>query len=192
MVPDRYRTVVLEARRVREAIWPTVRATHACLYEAVTLQALLILRADLRTMLQAGTAQWPMVRPEQDDGVSATHFSYQWDLQEAVPMIITGKLPELHCWLAYRSPEAPEGTIVDTTSGSWPERARTGDYGWSALSPPDCLWATGTQLGALAEERGFGITYAPDIQACMAADAFAHHGIYGPVTEHLGVEWRPR
>src|SRR5262249_18402555 len=32
-----------------------------------------------RTIIQAGSAQWPRIRPEMDDGVSPTHFAYEWD-----------------------------------------------------------------------------------------------------------------
>ena len=32
-----------------------------------------------RTIIQAGSAQWPRVPPEMDDGESPTNFSYEWD-----------------------------------------------------------------------------------------------------------------
>lgn len=189
MVPEQYQAAVEEARRIRREVWPEVRTTHACLYEAATLQLVLAMRTGLRTMIQAGTCQWPMMLEEEDDGVGATHFSYAWDLREAVPYIAQGKLPELHVWLAYRTKENPDGYIIDTTSGSWPERATQAGHSWTSLAPPDCLWATADELAALGEERGLGVNYQADMDACQCADAFAHHGIYGPLTDHMGAKW---
>lgn len=188
MVPERYRAAVAEARRVRRMLWPEVRSTHSCLYEAVTLQMVLAARTGLRTMLQAGTVQWPMCLLEEDDGVRATHFSYAWDAREAMQHVMAGRLPELHTWLAFRSAEHPDGVIVDTTAGSWPERAVQAGHSWTSLAPPDCLWASGADLQALSDARGFGILYGADMDACRCADAFARHGVYGPVAAYLGIE----
>src|SRR4051794_35272188 len=65
-----------------------------------------------RTIIQAGSAQWPRVLA--DDGHSPTHFAYAWDADSPiarlfregiVPVIeradghVAQSLPEMHVWL---------------------------------------------------------------------------------------------
>lgn len=181
--PDRELAVRLARAAVRE-IWKNeIRETHACLYMAAALQRVLLTRFGMRTMLQAGTCQWPMCLPEEDDGVRATHFSYQWEANSAATRrnIVEFKLPEMHVWLGYRDPRRAAGLIIDPTTGSWPARARLGGYEWTTQDPPDFLWTDTEGLRELADQYGYGVIYWPDLTACRVADAFACHGIYGPL-----------
>ena len=56
-----------------------------------------------RTIIQAGTAQWP--RLGADDGVSPTHFSYEWNpdaeptrlfLSDAIPLVERTEIGRAH------------------------------------------------------------------------------------------------
>ena len=48
--------------------------------------------------MQSGTAAWQLVREEDDDGVSATHFSYTFEPSEALPMFASQGHCEMHVW----------------------------------------------------------------------------------------------
>jgi len=187
--PALRRRLVDEARCLHRRLWPdlgAVRDTRSCLFLAVCLQGVIARRAGVRTMLQAGTAQWPFRRPQDDDGVSATHYSYHWQgLRDPLThaMVEAGRLPELHVWLAHRDPD----TIIDPTSGTWPERAAEGGREWLTPRPPDFLWHTVEEMGDLAEsDFDLGITYAPDPAACEIADDLASREIYPRVFEVFG------
>lgn len=184
MVPSRYADAVEEARDLRRRLWPEARPTHCCLHDAVCLQVVLK-REGLTTMLQAGGCSWPFKSPEDDDGVSPTHFSYVWDPEEATKYVLRGTFPEVHVWLAFRSEESPDGVIVDPTTGTWPDRAKAAGLLWTAEPPPDCLWASPEDLYGLEDIRGMSIGYKPSLDACRVADSFAAHGIYPRVVPEV-------
>lgn len=108
-----------------------------------------------RVLIQAGSASWPRVAPHLDDGVSSTHFSYEWDTKSPLASlarlgihVVMGQsigyaLPEMHCWLGL--PETQE--IIDFTTGLWPEACyyRIGEP-WLADRPPEYLWVQGKHL----------------------------------------------
>jgi len=168
-----------EARGLVQAEWPEAPREASCLYLAVALQGVLFFRHGLRAMLQAGTAVWPRVL--EDDGVSDSHFGYVWEPDSDVTRarLALGVLPELHCWLGL-SPErsgVEEPTIVDPTTGSWPERAGWAGRPWEAPPPPDFLWATEADMarrwpGYLAPQ------YRAALSACEVAGDLATREIY--------------
>jgi hypothetical protein len=103
-----------------------------------------------RTIIQAGSAQWPRLAPELDDGMCDTHFAYMWSAENlASQLFLTqeGKvalsLPEMHVWLA--SPDT--GELIDFTTGWWPDACLSllGEP-WLAAKPPEYLWDFGTRL----------------------------------------------
>jgi hypothetical protein len=113
-----------------------------------------------RTIIQAGSAQWPRVPPEMDDGHSPTHFAYEWDPESQLARLalagvaavvqradghVAPSLPEMHVWLG--CPDTAE--IVDFTTGLWPLtcRAMLG-LGWPAPLPPAYFWSLGTHRPA--------------------------------------------
>ena len=178
------------ARVFFRRLWPeaeVIRDTHSCLFMTACLQGVLA-TIGIKTMLQAGSCQWPMLEPENDDGECATHFSYQWEgLKDDRTNFFfrAGALPEMHCWLAYRDPD----TIVDATSGSWPERAHAGGHSWETPRPPDFLWHTADELESLVErEFKLGIRYEANLEACKVADELASREIYPKVAEALGFQ----
>lgn len=121
-----------------------------------------------RTIIQAGSASWP--RLAVDDGVSPTHFSYEWNadapvtrmfLSGLIPLVprndghMSASLPEMHVWLAV--PESEE--IIDFTTGLWPAAClSTIGHEWLAPRPPEYLWTFGSRLPA-------GVRYVPDHDA---------------------------
>lgn len=139
----------------------------ACLDYA--LQTIIVLAEyGLNGKVQAGTVMWPRLRPEQDDGVSNTHFSYVWEndpsvKQKLVTTLMMGKLPEIHVWVAL--PETEE--VLDFTTCFQREQCQklTG-MDWPGDELPDYIWGTvnefplGTQYIAHKEAIGFLITLA--------------------------------
>lgn len=121
-----------------------------------------------RTIIQAGTASWP--RLAVDDGVSPTHFSYEWNPDAeltrlfrtgVIPLVprsdghLQASLPEMHVWLA--CPESEE--LIDFTTGLWPDACRqTIGEEWLAAHPPAYVWTFGSRLPA-------GVRYAPAVDA---------------------------
>lgn len=129
-----------------------------------------------RTLIQAGSAQWPRVPPELDDGVSPTHFAYEWDPQSAFARLVRSgtipvarradghlalSLPEIHVWLG--CPDT--GEIIDFTTGQWPAACRAAlGLEWLAPLPPAYFWNFGTR-------RPHGVNYLAERDAidCVIA-----------------------
>lgn len=118
-----------------------------------------------RTILQAGSAQWPRVPPAMDDGTSPTHFAYQWEPNrerpggDAVvgtrhdPLVLS--LPEVHVWLG--CPDT--GEIIDFSTGLWPLSCELAlGLPWPGPLPPDYFWNFGSR-------RPAGVNYLPDRDA---------------------------
>lgn len=113
--------------------------SKSCLAAAV-LTCQVLSEHGQRAVLQAGSMSWPLVTPEQDDGVGATHFSYVWepDSEETKRRIASRLFPEIHCWAAL--PDVGGGTIIDVTTRHFQERAKHLNLTWRAAPPPDVLW----------------------------------------------------
>lgn len=130
-----------------------------CLYWALTgMRALR--RRGVDAQLQAGTAYWPNVRPEQDDGVSCNVFGYEFKATpRVVRQAVEGEMPEMHCWIGvYETQE-----IIDFTTGYWPEQAkRLADMDWPGDLPPKYLWCKVNELPD-------GVIYHPFMQAIKLA-----------------------
>lgn len=140
-----------------------------CLLWGEALAGRLRLRG-LAAALVAGTCGWPRLRPDQDDGRpgTATHFSHEFDVTEALPWVRRGMVPEWHCWVAVLVPRS--GGVVelaDPTTGAWPEKclAATG-LDWPGDRPPPYLWCRSDELPPR-------VCYAPDGWATLWARAFA-------------------
>jgi hypothetical protein len=135
-----------------------------CFYYGIrTVEALR--KAGLHVLLQAGSCSWPRIRPEQDDGVAMTHFSYLWTPEEPASQraMRLGIMPEMHVWAA--DPEANE--IIDFTSGFFPEQAKAlVGFDWPGDLPPKYLWANTKDIPR-------GVQYRADIDAIKLAFSFA-------------------
>ncbi len=115
-----------------------------CLFFAIHTVKVLLEEGE-RAILQAGSAGWPRILPEQDNGKISTHFSYMWTPDEARSRIAVanGLLPEMHVWAAIPSRKE----IVDMSTKLWPEQAqRLGGFDWPGTVPPDFFWGTADDL----------------------------------------------
>jgi hypothetical protein len=136
------------------------RPAQACLYWACyTVEVLMAL--GIRAIIQAGSASWPRLRPDQDDGVSPTHHSYVWEPDSAATRfrLAAGDLPEMHVWAA-----VPErGEIIDMTTRYWPDQCLSiQELDWPGDKPPTYFWGT-------ADEVPDGVIYAADMKAIALA-----------------------
>lgn len=107
---------------------PGVPVGRCCLkWACETVMALH--RRGVRAGVNAGTVQW---RVCEDDGVNPDHFGYvfAWN-EESELQILSGEMPEMHCWAVIRAQDSPTGQdqIIDTTVGFQTNRAR--DHGVS-------------------------------------------------------------
>lgn len=137
----------------------------ACLYLAY-FGALELAGIGFRPLLQAGSAGWPRVRPEGDDGAVMTHFSYVWAPEEEKSRRAraSGLMPEMHVWIGL--PDTEE--IVDFSTGLFPVQAKKlMGYDWPEdLLPPDYFWGGPEALG-----RAY---YSPNMSAIRCALGYIH------------------
>lgn len=134
-----------------------------------------------RTIIQAGSAQWPRVPAHLDDGVSPTHFAYEFNeddpmvalaLQGLVPVMrrpgdghVAFALPEIHVWLGV--PES--GEIIDFTTGLWADTCEaTIGLPWLAAKPPEFFWCIGSR-------RPSGVNYGPSRMAIEVVATLLNH-----------------
>jgi hypothetical protein len=165
---------VFEAVQARATAFARERGipeTATCLYLAY-YGAFALAERGLRPLLQAGSAGWPRVRPEDDDGKRPTYFSYMWTPGELPSQraIGLGHMPEMHVWLGL--PDS--GEIVDFSTGLFPAQARAiMEYDWpQELLPPAYYWGGREGLGRAC--------YAPDMDAIGYALSYVRD-TYGAV-----------
>jgi hypothetical protein len=107
--------------------------------------------------LQAGTAYWPIIPAELDDGVSANQYGYKFEWNhKSFGDVSTGQLPEMHCWVAIPEPI----TFIDLTSRFFKQRCLEHGFKWLMPDPPEFLWC---------EELPDCVTYQADMQAIEIA-----------------------
>lgn len=146
--------------RARMRTWysgPNLEA--ACLYWAGMVCHVLHARG-VRAILQAGTHMWPCMG--EDDGVSATHFSYVWEPDHplSVNALAAGGMPEMHVWVGVPA----TGEIIDVTTCYLVKQARVrAGINWTAPAPPDYLWSS---------KPPTGVVYRPNREATMLAMRF--------------------
>lgn len=172
--------LVLKARRIVDEVFAQdenekeAMRLGGCLYHAATL-FLLLRKAGYKTVLQAGTLNWPRMNKEEDDGECSTHFSYEWqgiDGESLYAMTIAKILPEMHCWIAHRQPN----TIIDISTGSLPDRCRRMNMAWTSPTPPNFVWMTEREMVRLEKTKfPLGIRYIPD----HSATELAYHLLKG-------------
>lgn len=134
--------------------------SQACLYWAYyTVEVLKAV--GIRAVIQAGSASWPRLRSDQDDGVAPTHHSYVWEPDSTVTKarLAAGAMPELHVWAAIPA----RGELIDMTTKYWPEQCRLiQGLDWPGDTPPAYFWGT-------ADELPDRVLYAPDLKAIAVA-----------------------
>lgn len=117
MFTDKTKTLIVdEVEKYLPRLFPGIDKQHpmACFPRAVTFLNVVKQRGDdreMRFVFQAGSASWQIVAPEHDDGVSPTHYSYEFSQWGDIDV-----LPELHCWVGAIDRKTGEEFIIDTTT----------------------------------------------------------------------------
>lgn len=158
------RAVISGANKLMARYFSGIPRQGACLYYAwAVCQA--AREQGHRFLLQAGTAFWPRLTPEQDrfadllalSGEPA--FGYQWELAAAQGYLARNMMPEMHCWAA----DPAEGMLIDLTTGDWPRQClELLGIDWPGVRPPDHIWCSPTALPV-------GVVYAPSRDAGLVA-----------------------
>jgi hypothetical protein len=122
-----------------------------------------------KAVIQAGSLQWPRLRPEEDDGQVMTHFAYMWDFDSPESKLARacGQLPEMHIWVGLLDSQE----IVDFSVRHLPMAALERELFWTAPVPPRALWT---------RELPAGVVYTPCAEASVYAGALLKQ-IYDPV-----------
>jgi hypothetical protein len=114
-----------------------------CLYYA--RETIMVLsRHGYKAVVQAGSLQWPCLRPEDDDGIISTHFAYMWSPGDPASAfsVALGNLPEIHCWVGLVN----EQEIVDFSVRYLKRAAATHKVKWTAADPPQYLWCAANEI----------------------------------------------
>ena len=161
MISDRERIVIDVSNWIENSgISPQHRA---CLYWS-TILCKRLHEEGIKSIIQAGSMNWPIIDPRNDDGVSPTHYSYEYT--ECTPLDIIRSLsasilPEMHVWVGV--PETNE--IIDlTTKYFMCNCSEISGLEWKSKPPPPYLWAN---------ELPDNVYYTPNPQACMIAHKLA-------------------
>lgn len=128
-----------------------------CLYYAGTVMETLQ-SYGYKALIQGGSLLWPRIKPEEDDGVMDTHFSYMWSpetLESQIAMSL-GALPEMHVWVGLIDTQE----IVDFSTRHLKEAATNRGHKWIANDPPSYFW--GNQLPDW-------VRYRPNVEASLLA-----------------------
>lgn len=159
--------ILNKARRRMEAWYASKKGEEGwigghCLWWAYFTCQVLV-EHGVPAILQAGTAYWPRLTPEQDDGTSdATQFGYQYTPGPFNYVeLARGKLPEMHVWAGVVASQ----TIIDLTAGYFPDQAKLlGGYDWPGVRPPNYYWGP-------AKDLPRGCVYEPHLEALKIACA---------------------
>ncbi len=116
---------------------------------------------DIPAQIQAGTAYWPRLRQDQDDGLASTmtQFGYLFDpgVQNVATVAVLHRLPEMHAWVGIPAAEGFPSTLIDLTVRWWPDRClETTGMDWPGGPPPPFLWA---------DRLPKGVSYIPHLEA---------------------------
>ncbi len=143
-----------------------------CLYYA-HYTASVLHRHGYHATIQAGSLQWPRIKPEDDDGVMNTHFAYMWTpmwtpgAYESALSVLMGNLPEMHCWVGIIDTQE----IVDFTTRHLKTAAANLDLAWTAADPPEFLWCASRRIvrTTASHQRRNTTAPAPDAQRPIAS-----------------------
>lgn len=144
---------------IEQAVSNLGNRSGLCLYYAKETMAILT-RHGFKAVIQAGSLQWPCLRPEDDDGAISTHFAYMWspcDIASAFAVAL-GNLPEMHCWVGLLK----EQEIVDFSIKHLKTAAAMHGVKWTAADPPPYLWCS---VNAIPDD----VRYTPNREASIYA-----------------------
>ena len=133
--------------------WPDLTPGLGSCLQHTVVGHLELKRRGIETVIQAGSICWPIIKPEDDDGVCNTHFSMMWepDHPNSVLSTQTGGMPEIHAWLGIV--ESQE--LIDFATYQLKDLAKTtAGLEWTGEDPPEYLWTEGSELPG-------GVRYTP-------------------------------
>lgn len=115
---------------------------RVCIYWACAV-GVALLENKIRGVVQAGSASWPFIEMENDDGISATNYSYVWDknagtcVVNVMTILHTVLMPELHAWVGI--PETQE--VIDPTTRFLKNNVKAAGFEWKRKQdPPQYFW----------------------------------------------------
>jgi hypothetical protein len=157
--------IVREARELFQQVSPMM-ADHwgTCVYETAALIAVAqkhgcTAENGLEILPQAGSAFWRRIPHRDDDGVTDTHWGFEYDTSTLAPGDMCGLPLEVHVWAAMPT----TGEIIDISTRGWPEScAGAGGLPWPGPRPPDHLWVK-------ANKRHPNSIYVPNQDATQRA-----------------------
>jgi hypothetical protein len=131
-------------RTLYKARYAHIEAQAGCVLWAEATRQVLREQLGIQSFLQAGTANWPIIPDDLDDGVCCTHFGYVFEKDVAFQRFNQGLLPELHAWVVV--PEHEE--IIDLTTGYQPLQCKRmiGKEFHPRVLPPSYLWCKWNNL----------------------------------------------
>ena len=134
--------MVLKIEERFKSMFPQVpvNSSGRCLHWAAAAHRELFFHG-FKPTIKAGSMNWPIVPEHLDDGVSATHFSYEFEAHNPINLLsmATGNLPEMHVWVWLTD----TNETVDLSTRSLQEQCArlTGNrLHWLAPPPPKYLW----------------------------------------------------
>lgn len=134
-----------------------------CILKAAAGRAALLRHGAIAASFQGGSAFWPVVKPECDDGVSPNRYGYEWTLTDAVTRLMAGEVPEVHAWVAFAFPVS-QVWILDLSAGSFARlgAAALGIAPAAVLPTPEAFWHRAS------DSLPFEVEYRADANATAA------------------------
>lgn len=153
--------IIQATREIYAKKYYDCKPAQGCVYWAAAFQEAARMFGRDDVLIQAGSANFQF---QADDGVSPTHFSYEFDPVEATCRISRGLLPEIHCWNALRDTQE----IVDVTLRYQPEQARLMlGYEWQKeFALPDYFWGRPDSRRIMYRADATATLYALGLMAC--------------------------
>lgn len=131
---------------------------RVCIYWACAVGTALV-QEGIRGVIQAGSASWPFIDMQDDDGVSATNYSYVWGMTNDLSFEQHGSkflMPELHAWVGI--PETQE--IIDPTTRFLKRNVKASGFEWKRKQdPPQYFWSNKLPEHTIYEACPFATRY---------------------------------
>lgn len=152
-------SIIERARYEVKEVFPGKPLGRMCLPLSLAIGSILE-EQGIDTNLFAGTAMFPVVPPNEDDGNQATHHSFVFDPDIAELQSLFGNFPEMHVWIVCR------GEVIDATCGAQTRHGiKQGIKVENPIKLPDYLWG---------DPCDYGISYVPHPAGKRMAFKIAH------------------
>jgi hypothetical protein len=146
------KALVRDARKLAAETFPDTEGKPGCCLFLAWATCVVAERYGLKLLMYAGSAAWPCMDDEHDDGYSPNVFEYVFDPNDhqTIARLSAGMLPEMHVWAG--NPRT--GDIIDLSTGDLPQQAlETAGIEWKAATPPDHWWGPASRLPKYASYK---------------------------------------